>query len=156
MAIRYAMAAVLLVIQVISGVGSAASADPGTSASVAEEASEKRRLVADYLGLTPAQAAGFWPLYGRLQGELQLLQRNREEHIGNYGRDYASMTDALALAYTKERLRHEELRLRLLREYLPRFQKVLPARKLARYYQIEDRINAAIAAEAAAEIPLIQ
>ena len=121
-----------------------------------DEALEKRQLVADCLQLTPPQAAGFWPLYERLQREWRALQREREEHLRNFGRDFAQMNDALALEYTKEHLRHEEVRLNLLRVYLPRFEKVLPARKLARYYQLEDKLHAFVSAETATEIPLVQ
>lgn len=150
---RGVMAAVLLI---AIGVGARTLAVPDSASDAVADGREKRRLVADYLQLAPAEAAGFWPLYERLQVEWRALQREREEHIRNFGRDFAGMTDALALEYTQERLRHEERRLRLLRQYLPRFQAVLPARKLARYYQIEDKIHAAIGAETAVEIPLIQ
>jgi len=138
------------------GASSTGFAEPLGSPNLAPDRLEKRRLVAEYLHLEPRQAAGFWPLYERLQAELQILEREREDHVRNYGRDYGGMTDALALAYTKEWLQHEEQRLRLLRQYLPRFEKVVPARTLARYYQIEDKIQAAVSAEAAVEIPLIQ
>jgi hypothetical protein len=140
----------------VLALGSTFSAVPVVGAEALAERAEKRQLIADFLQLTTAEASGFWPLYERLQTEWRALQDEREEHVRNYGRDYASMTDALALEYTKELLQHEERRIKLLRRYLPSFQKVLPARKLARYYQIEEKIHAAVSAETAVEIPLIQ
>ncbi|RYU63219.1 hypothetical protein EWI61_01815 [Methylolobus aquaticus] len=136
--------------------GSRLSAAPVMGPEGLADQADKRQLVGDFLQLSTAEASGFWPLYERLQSEWRALQSDREEHLRNYGRDYAAMTDALALEYTKELLQHEERRIRLMRQYLPSFQKVLPARKVARYYQIEEKIHAAVSAETAVEIPLIQ
>ena len=140
----------------VVGPGSSLAADPVVGTDRLGDRADKRQLVGDFLQLSAAEASGFWPVYERLQREWRVLQSEREEHLRNYGRDYAAMTDTLALEYTKELLQHEERRIRLLRQYLPSFQKVLPARKLARYYQIEEKIHAAVSAETAVEIPLIQ
>jgi hypothetical protein len=48
------------------------------------------------------------------------------------------------------------LGLKLRQTYLPRFRKVLPEVKVVRYYQIENKINAALMYEVAAKIPLIK
>jgi hypothetical protein len=40
--------------------------------------------------------------------------------------------------------------------YLPKFRKVLPEVKVARYYQIENKIQAALVYELAAQIPLMK
>ena len=48
----------------------------------------------------------------------------------------------------------EQQKLRL--SYLPQFRKALPDKKVARYYQIENKISAAVGYELATEIPLMK
>jgi len=50
----------------------------------------------------------------------------------------------------------ETLGLELRQTYLPKFRKAVPDVKVVRYYQIENKINAALIYELAAEIPLIK
>jgi hypothetical protein len=39
--------------------------------------------------------------------------------------------------------------------FLPKFRKVLPEKKVARYYQLENKINAVVEYELAKQIPLV-
>ncbi len=117
---------------------------------------DRKRLVADHLPLTPSEAQHFWPLYDRYQTDVSDLVGKRMEIIGKLGEHYDSMTDALARQLTVDNLELQEARLRLIKSYLPKFEKVLPGKKLARYYQIEAKIRAAVDAEIAERIPLIQ
>jgi hypothetical protein len=48
----------------------------------------------------------------------------------------------------------ETLTLKLRKAYLPKFREVLPEVKVTRYYQIENKIQAALYYEFAAGIPL--
>jgi hypothetical protein len=50
----------------------------------------------------------------------------------------------------------ESLRVKLNKTYLPKFRKALPETKVARYYQIENKINAALYSEFAEKIPLVE
>jgi hypothetical protein len=46
--------------------------------------------------------------------------------------------------------------LKLRQTYLPKFRNALPEKKVARYYQIENKIQATLNYELAKEIPLVQ
>jgi hypothetical protein len=50
----------------------------------------------------------------------------------------------------------EALGPKLRQAYLPKFRKVLPETKVVRYYQIENKIQAALMYEIAANIPLMK
>ncbi|MGO9614154.1 MAG: hypothetical protein ACLPX5_14140 [Dissulfurispiraceae bacterium] len=41
-------------------------------------------------------------------------------------------------------------------EYLPKFGKILPAKKVARYYQITNKIEAIVEFQPAKEVPLVK
>jgi hypothetical protein len=55
----------------------------------------------------------------------------------------------------EEYLSVEEDRAKIRRRYLPEIAKVLPGRKVARFYQIENKIDVVLRYELAAEIPVI-
>jgi hypothetical protein len=50
----------------------------------------------------------------------------------------------------------EQDRVQLMRSYLPKFQKALPPKLVARYYQIENKLRAALMYSLATDIPLVQ
>jgi hypothetical protein len=70
--------------------------------------------------------------------------------IAVYAASFESMTDELAERLISEAVAIEADRARLMRAYLPRLNQVLPARKVARYIQIENKIRAVINFELAA------
>lgn len=117
---------------------------------------DRKRLIADNLLLTESEAKRFWPLYERYEKDLSVLTDKRRGLIAEFGENYESMTDAMARELMIDRLELEEQRARLRRAYVHRFEKVLPVKKLARYYQIESKIRAAVEAGIAEELPLIK
>ncbi len=66
----------------------------------------------------------------------------------------ASLTDAQAKAMVEEALKVDEERLRLRRAYLGRMAKAIPPRKLARFYQIDNKLDSVVRADVARQIPL--
>jgi len=66
------------------------------------------------------------------------------------------MNNEKARALLDESITIESLGLKLRQAYLPKFRKVLPEKKVARYYQIENKIQATLNYELAKEIPLVQ
>jgi len=117
---------------------------------------DRKRLVEANLPLTPDEAKRFWPLYEDIQRDIVKLTQRRRTLIGEFGENYDAMTDATARKLLVERLDYHEARYRLLKAYLPKFEKVLPGKKLARYFQIESKISASVEAGIAEELPLLK
>jgi len=115
---------------------------------------DKKLLVAENMQLTEAEAQAFWPVYGAYQDELFLLRARTAKLITEYAAAYDQMSDATAKKLLDEYLTIEKLGLRLRQAYLPKFRAVLPEVKVARYYQIENKIYAALLYELGAKIPL--
>ena len=151
-----------LVLAMLASVGfwhPAAAAGPveeATGQASSDAAQDRRRLVADNLPLTPSEAQRFWPIYERFQKEMSTILGRRQEIIVKLGENYDNMSDEVARQITVETLELQQTRLKMTSAYLAKFEKVLPARKLARYFQIEGRIRAAVDAEIAERIPLIK
>jgi hypothetical protein len=117
---------------------------------------DKKLLVAENMQLTEAEAKGFWPIYGRYQDELFLLRTRIVKLIKDYAEAYDKMSSDTAKKLLDEYMTIEALGLKLRQAYLAKFRGVLPEVKVVRYYQIENKIYAALAYELGAKIPLMK
>ncbi|MCE5244184.1 MAG: hypothetical protein ABFD98_10250 [Syntrophobacteraceae bacterium] len=115
---------------------------------------DKKLLVAENMKLTENEGKQFWPLYDRFQDELFLLRSRTLKMIGDYKDSFEKLDNNTARRLLDDYLATETLRLKLHQVYLPKFRKILPDVKVVRYYQIENKIQAALMYEAARTIPL--
>ena len=100
---------------------------------------DKKLLVAENMQLTEAEAKSFWPIYERYQDELFLLRARTLNLIKEYEDSHEKLTNDIAKKLLDESINIEALRLKLIQAYLPKFRKVLPDRKVARYYRLQDK-----------------
>ena len=115
---------------------------------------DKKLLVADNMKLTETEAKSFWPVYDSYQKDLGALTTRTIKLIQNYAGSYATMTNESAKDLVDESLAIESDRNKLRQTYLPKFRQTLPEIKVVRYYQIENKIQAAVNYDLAAGIPL--
>jgi hypothetical protein len=115
---------------------------------------DKKLLVAENMQLTEAEAKAFWPVYDQYQNELFLLRVRAAKLITDYANAQEKMTNDSARTLLDEYMTIESLGLMLRQIYLPEFRKVLPEVKVVRYYQTENKIQAALLYELARNIPL--
>jgi len=115
---------------------------------------DKKLVVAANMELTETEAKAFWPIYQEYQSDLAKANEKIGKFIEEYAENYQSMTDKTAKKLLDRSITLEKERLALRTFYLPRFQKALPAIKVARYYQIENKIQAILQYGLAANIPL--
>jgi hypothetical protein len=117
---------------------------------------DKKLLVAANLNLTETEAQAFWPIYEEFQNQLTQINERIGSLIREYADNYNIMTAETANKLLDDSLMLEEKRLELKQLYMPKFQKALPTIKAARYYQIENKIQAILHYELAAGIPLMK
>ena len=120
---------------------------------------EGRAGKADILGKTLAldstQAAAFWPVYKQYEAELQTLGNERVAIIQDLAEHFDSLDDAKAKALTDRQLALEEKKLALMKKYRDEMSKALPAKTVARWLQVESRLNKLVELTVASEIPLV-
>lgn len=117
---------------------------------------DKKLLVASNMDLTESEAKAFWPIYENYQAELEKLNERTKKLISDYAATYKTMTDEVAKSLLDEGLAIERDRQKLRESFLPKFREVLSDKKVARYYQLENKINALIIYELAGRIPLVK
>jgi Ni/Co efflux regulator RcnB len=118
---------------------------------------DKKLLVATNMQLTEQEAAAFWPVYEAYQKEISELNARVLKAVESYADVYnqGTVPDDVAKKLLDEVLDIDSDEVALRKSYVPKFSKVLPAAKVARYYQIESKIRAAIRYELASGIPLV-
>jgi hypothetical protein len=115
----------------------------------------KKALVAANLKLTDDEAKQFWPLYDRYAEELKALNDRRLKIIEDYIASFDGLSDEKAMKLADDYLGVEEDHVKLRRTYLPQFAKTMPGKKVARFFQIENKMDAVMRYELAAEIPVL-
>ena len=116
---------------------------------------DKKLFVAEVMNLTESEAKAFWPIYDNYQKELTKIYDRTMIMIREYANNHQSMTNEVAKRLTIELLATEVDFHNLKENYLPLFSGALSDIKVARYYQLENKIAAAINYDAANNIPLI-
>lgn len=119
---------------------------------------DKKLVVAANMELTESEATGFWPVYEAYQKDLSAINKRIVKLIEAYATDYdaKTLTDEKAKILIDELVAIEKAEGGLQASYVPKLSKVLPAKKVARYFQIENKIRAVVKYELADSIPLVR
>ena len=118
--------------------------------------SSRKLIVSRNMQLTEQEKEAFWPLYEQFQEKLSAINERTIRLIEEYALEYYTLSDDKAKSMLREALSIEEDRLKLRKKFLKKFESKLPAKTVARYYQIERKLYAIVQYELAIQIPLIK
>ncbi|MEY4505113.1 MAG: hypothetical protein RL154_1410 [Pseudomonadota bacterium] len=123
--------------------------------SIMASIAEKKAIVLANMNIQDAkQLAAFGSLYDEYQMKLFDLQIKRDEAVLFFAKNYETMTDAQAKEILAKWNTLREAKAKLISDYTPKFEKVLPATQALRYYQIESKLGTLADVKAAELIPL--
>ena len=120
-----------------------------------EVGKDRREIVKANMLLTNSEAARFWPLYDEYRAEMNKIGDKRVKLITDFAANRDSMSEDEGLRLLKERLDIEKEKNDVRGDYVKKFNKELSARTTARFFQIDQKLDAAVEAALAARIPLI-
>jgi hypothetical protein len=131
---------------------------PQSNMDIVREAmrADKKAVIATNLQLTDAEAKAFWPVYDKYEKDLLTANNKLYQVVEEYALNYNKLTDAKGLELIHRYLSAEEARTKVRSSYLKDFSKVLPGLKVARFYQIENKLDAVVRYEMAGQIPLVK
>ncbi len=117
---------------------------------------QKDEVIGAEMKLTEAEGKAFWPLYREYQDALGKLQDRSFNLLASYARERENetFTDQKAKTLLDEYLDIEREGLWLKRAYLEKFGRILPAVKVMRYFQLENKIAAMISYQMTQGTPL--
>jgi Spy/CpxP family protein refolding chaperone len=117
---------------------------------------ERQELVTVGMELTDEQAATFWPVYREYRNELAPVSDRLVDLILGYAEQFDSVTDEYAEQMLEDYLDIQSDKLNVQKKYVNRFKRVLPSKLVARFYQIENKLDAVVALDLAMSVPVLQ
>lgn len=117
---------------------------------------EKKSLIATHLKLTEDQSREFWPVYDEYALELSKLNTTYLMLMSDLAEHHTMLSEDKAEQMVKEMLNVKVRLARLHRKYERKFDRVLPAEKLNRFYQLEHSLDVIIDYDVAQVIPLVE
>lgn len=143
-----------LAVCAVAGPVAAQSTNDENQALLSQIQTDKRAIVLKGLELTASESAAFIPIYDEYEAERKQLADRTVALLDKFVANYDSMTDDAARGILKDWLSLEDSRLDLTKKYAKRFEKVLPATKVLRFVQIENKLDTAVEMEAVRLVPL--
>jgi len=105
---------------------------------------------------TDEEAKRFWPVYESYMAEREKFLDARVALIIEYADNFDKMTDERAQRLLNRRFEQLKLRNQLDEKYRPKFAAALSARRLVRFYQIQQELEIMIELRAVSQIPLMK
>jgi hypothetical protein len=134
-----------------------ASSDPAVDAYIdamrADFRADKIDLITDAMQFSQKDAAAFWPVYKRYQAEVTGLNDERVQLIKTYADKWTTMTDADAKSLAQKSLDLEGRRNDVRKKYFAQFNQVLPGLTVAKFFQLEHRLDLLVDLKLASELP---
>ncbi len=114
----------------------------------------REALVEAAMDLEPKHAEVFWPVYRAYRNDMADVNDRYIKLIVGYAENYDTLSDQLAARILRDYLHFEQDRLAVKAKYVALFQKVLPARRVVRFFEVDSKLDAIVNAQLAVEIPL--
>jgi hypothetical protein len=123
---------------------------------VKQIAAEKKEAVAAGMDLSAEEGRGFWPIYGEYQKDMREILDEIIGFVRNYQQREGKISREEAESLLTKYIELETKKLTLKKRYIERFKEVLPAEKVFRYLQMENKGEAAFYYKLAENLPLAQ
>ena len=118
--------------------------------------SDRQALVAASLGLTEEEGEAFWPVYREYRSDMAKVGDRMQTLIQDYAEIWDTATEEQAKTMVNQMLAIQRDELKVRKSHLSKFRKVLPEVKVARFLQIENKIDVIVKLGLADVIPLIE
>lgn len=117
----------------------------------------REEIINEEMRFSEEEAAVFWPVYERYRSDLQAVRDRFAEVLTSYSDAYraGTVSEDQANRIVEDYLDMEGDVLRIKKDYLDDFRSVLPARKAARFYQIENKMDIELEYQLSLIVPLV-
>ena len=117
---------------------------------------ERQAILAANLELDEKESAIFWPLYQEYRDALESAVSTRVNLLNQYFASYETLTDKEAVALLDKHFAWEKEVLKVRSDHAKKMSKALSGKTVARFFQIENKMDIIVEYELAGEIPLIK
>jgi hypothetical protein len=102
---------------------------------------DRTTLITTGMNFNDKDGAAFWPIYQQYEYERSRLDDRRAVVIKEYTKKYPTLTDAEAKAMAEEMLDCESRQAELKKKYYKKFNRVLPALTVTKFFQLDRRVD---------------
>jgi hypothetical protein len=110
------------------------------------------------LDLTPEESKEFWPLYEEYRQKVRNVRGRKVSLIEAYAERYRAGTvdDEFAEMAIKDALKIQLETVKIRQKYWKKFRRIIPAKKAARFYQLENKMDTEIDFVLSGGVPLVE
>ena len=116
---------------------------------------KKMMLISEGLQLTQDEADKFWPVYKEYEDEVGGMFEKSLEVLQKYAKHYENMDEETVKELLNASLKLDQKEIKLRTKYTEKMLDILPAKKAAKFYQLDNRINMLINLQIASEVPVL-
>jgi Spy/CpxP family protein refolding chaperone len=117
---------------------------------------QKMDIITKTMQFTDKEADAFWPVYRNYANEQSAVGDQEYQMIKDYAQNYGQMSDDKAAELAQKMFGIEQSRHDVQVKYWPQFEKVLTAKRAAKFYQVDRRLTLMVDLQLASGIPLMQ
>jgi hypothetical protein len=114
---------------------------------------DRTALITTGMNFNEKDGAAFWPIYRAYEYERSKLDDRRVAVIKEYTQKYPTVTDAEAKAMAEQMLQCDSDLAALKKKYYKKFNKVLPALTVTKFFQLERRVDLMMDMQVEASLP---
>ena len=116
---------------------------------------DRKVVIAEAMQLTDAESAAFWPLYREYRAQMDTLGNGIVKLVLEYADAYPNVAEDRAAKLFKDYLTLEKNLVSVRAKHLKKIAKVLPASKVLRFAQLENRLDLVLRLQMASAVPLV-
>ena len=116
---------------------------------------DRTTLITTGMNFNDKDGAAFWPIYKQYQYERSKVDDDRVAVIKEYTRKYPTLTDAEAKAMAEKMLDCDSRLAELKKKYYKKFNKVLPALTVTKFFQLERRVDLMMDMQVESSLPAL-
>ena len=116
---------------------------------------DRKVVIAEAMQFTEAESAAFWPLYRDYRAEMDKLGDGIVKLVLEYADAYPNVPEDRAAKLLKNYLALEKDLVSVRAKHLKKIAKVLPASKVLRFAQLENRLDLVLRLQMASAVPLV-
>ena len=118
----------------------------------------REEIIREDLRMSDKESAGFWPVYEAYHAEIMAVRDRQARMIADFLKTYrdGALTNDYAENLIKDHFDIKGELLAVQKKFVRQFRKILPALKVARFYQLENKMDAEIDAQLALFVPLVE
>ena len=117
---------------------------------------KRQAVVSANLPLTAQESQAFWPLYHEYRTAVARRYDRVIALVADYVANGDKMSDKQAEELMNEFWTTQLDALVLKQDYFPKFKQVLPVKKAVRFFQLDNRLDAAVQSDASRQMPLVE